>query len=64
MASIPRVAELATTPDMLAFVNRIAHWQPSVEPEQAATSTVDRAIYEARALLARMASSAPTQDRG
>jgi len=39
------------TPAALAVVNTVAHWQPSVEPEQAATSALDRAIYAARAAL-------------
>lgn len=36
---------------LLAVVTTVAHWQPSVEPEQAATSALDRAIYAARAAL-------------
>lgn len=39
------------TPAAFAIVNTVAHWQPAVEPEQAATSALDRTIYAARAAL-------------
>ena len=42
---------IASAPDLFAVVNTVAHWQPTVEPEQAATSALDRAIYAARAAL-------------
>ena len=32
-------------------VNRVAHWQPSADDERLAATTLDREIYEARALL-------------
>lgn len=42
---------IASAPALFDVVNTVAHWQPTVEPEQAATSTLDRAIYAARAAL-------------
>lgn len=44
---------IATAPELLAVVRTVAHWQPTIEPEQVATSSLDRAIYAARAAIAK-----------
>ena len=38
-------------PGLVERVNRVAHWQPSVDDERLAVSAIDREIYAARALL-------------
>lgn len=38
-------------PRLVERVNRVAHWQPSVDDERLAVSALDREIYEARTLL-------------
>ena len=42
---------IIAAPVMRDLLRNVAHWQPAIEPEQAAQSSVDRLIYDARAIL-------------
>jgi hypothetical protein len=42
---------IAFAPELLAFVNQVAHLMPTREPEQTTRSVIDRAIYNARHLV-------------
>lgn len=45
---------IAAAPELLGVVRTIAHWQPTVEPEQATFLALDRVIYAARHALAKV----------
>jgi hypothetical protein len=48
---------IAFAPELLAFVNQVAHLMPTREPEQATRSVIDRAIYNARHLVDKVTGS-------